>query len=231
MRTSNLGLNSKPPDIPQTHKPELINKKTNQIFPLDTRPASTQYYTFYQIICSRFMAIQVISAIILSFLVPFGLFSLIFIPMGVIGTRSAQSLSVIIMSPWLCGVFSPLLIPLSLPEATRKNLIGPIHTSNFHHQNMLKYGIVRHLILGTGAAIIWIPIGLVISFSLQASINALYFVVYACMYISFISGSIIPFSILGFCMYPNYIRTISLMSMHPVMWKRLFYRMIKCPLC
>lgn len=184
-----------------------------------------------------FVIINIIVAFTASFTFPFAFLSLLYLNTPTLISWSADVLSLLVISPWLCSILSPIAIPMSIPEVDFKTVTKDYFQ---RYENVLlflrsdkcfRFCIFRHFVLGSYAAIIFIPISIFIA-SINVIMSSAVLLTYLCLYIASISAFITPFSILSFTIQPNYDRVmyyINISDKHT--FTILLKKLVKCPLC
>lgn len=195
--------------------------------------------TICGVLSSRYTKFHTLTSMLMSFVFPLCFFSIILIPASTsVALWSSKALSIIVMSPAISAFLSPLMIPVTLPENFDANLVLTTkYIDNFkkcfiffNYDGIFQYALVRNMFIGTYAAVFFIPIALCVTFLLNAVVAPIYFVLLASMYISFVSGFIVPLSIVSTSIEPNHKRVLNIMSRNPNKLKRFIFRVCKAPI-
>lgn len=168
-----------------------------------------------------FFTAQVFASIFTSFLVPVGFFVLL-VPAGAAAWMTGQVISMIVMSPILCGLFSPLLIPIPVHSAWTKGWIRPYILKDSHPKSILMPGraIRRNVLLGSASGFLILPVALPL-LAAFANVGILAFGV--AFYVSMITSILIPPSLFMFCSKEN----IDHMHLH-MTDRNIFRKVLHC---
>jgi hypothetical protein len=219
----------------------------NRITPLESFRNNQHNYTqLNTLLCSRFVIIQTFISMLISFWVPFGFLNLINLGIATTHVLSFTSLSLIVTSPWVTGLLSPFLLPISILQAYNKQWILPIDevllgpfSWIFQKNKYFRFGVVRHFYISSLLAIVFVPCGFLSLWFLGPVISMFHYIVFACVYISCISLTVMPLSIVTYMLKPNIerIQRVILWDVTiPTMFDRRFGRqllsnLVKCPIC
>lgn len=184
-----------------------------------TQPQSNEdAHSVSDVLCSKFAIVHVLVSMSTSFIIPFGFMSLICLHLADEGTRNAQYLSFILLSPFLTAILSPFLVPLSWPEANEKQSISVLSQTHFPHyipffrsDGLFRFAITRHLFIGMLLAVVWIPIG-VLSTLITSKVSTIAYIACLSVYVSLISVCVIPLALLSFSIKPNHERVLCMMK-------------------
>lgn len=192
---------------------------------------------------SRFMVMHVSITFILSFVIPFIFFSLVIVTSkDKVQLKGAQSLSILITTPFISSILPPLLLPLTWPEASAKDMIPLLDDSDFHEYTLapcrtkhdaFRFGFFRNVIIGIYASILWLPFVfialIIIPFD---TVDALAFVLSVSVYTAVVTVSTFPFTTLMYCTKENNATILNNMhsSAHATC-RRMCHRIIYCVCC
>lgn len=148
-----------------------------------------------------FLFLQACASIFTSFFVPVGFFVLL-VPSGPAAWMSGQVLMMTLMSPVLCGLFSPLLIPIPVHTAWKRGWIQPYRIKEMHEKSIFKPGkaLRRNILLGSASGFLILPVALPL-LAVFASIGMLAFGV--ALYVAMITSIIVPPSLFTLCIKEN----------------------------
>jgi len=225
MKSGDLGLH-----LPEQHRVNIRRRGA----PIVVLPPKIR------LCLNTFTILQCAFGASVSFLVPFSFLSLVLAGMTMVTTMSAQTMSIAITSPIICGVLAPIFIPVMLPEAIAKHQVVPIpHDALRGYERFfvflrptIKYGIVRNALIGAYVSLFMVPLALFILLLLPDRLDKLAFVTLASSYISVNALFVIPLSIISFCTEANVPRILVIMNNnHTNKVKHLLFRALYCPLC
>ena len=98
-----------------------------------------------------------------------------------------------------------------------------------------RYGVLRHLALGTVLALLWVPAGMLCAnFVLRGQLSAVATLWFSVIYCSSLPLAAIPLGLLGFAVAPNYARVAANMATpddEPSPIWRLARRALHAPRC
>lgn len=183
-----------------------------------------------RIVCSKFVASQMLAALFVNFVCPFAFLSLIYVLPGKdIAWNSGAVISTSLISPFLSALLAPM--PLSIwiereVHAKRLSLLP------YAHSNALSYCMVRHLLIGYILAIFFAPLYIFLFWSMRPSVSALRFVFLTSLTICVASTVIIPIAVLLFLTETSYKRVQWQMSSLTGNWMHvLLIKITRMPFC
>ena len=186
----------------------------------------------WRVLQSPFCLMQTALNCILSFVFTFGIFFLLlsFEP-GPFELEDPMVLILLFLSPFAVSIFSPIAIPMLMPEMMEKGWLGYVRVMDLpSFMWCLPFlraptALQRHALLSVFVAALWIPLGLfLLSHVITPPYNRLVVCIFGGAYNLTISAAVMPMAILGFTIKDNYDRAIGMMSMHPDWRWRLVQR-------
>lgn len=190
------------------------------------------------VLCSPFVIGQAITGGILGFGIGYGLFTLVLGAGGPYALISTETMLMLCALPPLSAFFTPLFMPLGMPEAAARRWLGYVEPGALPLAFMCmpflqaRRGVVRLLLLGVFASALWIPAGyLVLAFALTPPYAAPDLALFAGLYMLAIGCFVMPLGILGFCIEPNFERVMERMSSDPNKMSRFVKRISSLFLC
>ena len=209
----------------------------------DDDDSSVRSWTMSAVLCCKFCLAQLLVNMVLSFAFPLGFFWVIFYPHTATAptsyaVMSPQVLVAIVASPWMCAVVSGGLLPMSMPEAFQSGWFGTLSTRDARRLHCVlpclrsRYGLVRHLALGTLVAPAWISAMLVLlRHFVGTRLSATLFIYLVPAYIATLPLVLLPLAVLGFAAPASYARVRETMPMHGSVIGKGIRRLLYAPLC
>mmetsp|Transcript_12240 Transcript_12240/g.34423 ORF Transcript_12240/g.34423 Transcript_12240/m.34423 type:complete len:254 (-) Transcript_12240:406-1167(-) len=199
-------------------------------------------FTPRSLVFSGFVVGQTIFNMVASFTGPLLVFWLIFSSGGPYAWNSGEVLGPIIASPWACAIASPAFAPIGMPEALEKGWFGRVDPADVRRLCFVfpflgtapvwRYGVVRHFVLGTQVAVVFIPAALLIArYPVGPLLEAWTQIWLSIIYITLLPLVTMPLALLAFAVEPNLQRAQGLMSDDPRSCARLLKRAMYAPAC
>eukprot|EP00873_Tetraselmis_striata_P002882 jgi/Tetstr1/423146/TSEL_013914.t1 len=191
---------------------------------------------------SKFVIGQTIFNMAASFAGPLAVFWLLFSAGGPYAWNSGEVLGPILASPWACAIASSAFAPISMGDAVASGWFGCTSPESVQRLSWVfpflgthrcwRYGALRHLILGTQVAVVFIPLALLIArYGLGPSLDAWEQIWLSIIYITLLPLVIMPLALLAFAVKPNLERVHTIMPDHPNALMKLMKRAACAPLC
>ena len=181
--------------------------------------APSRFRTARQILRSWFCLAQVTVNVVLSLVFPMGFLWVIFSPHSFISTTTRYAwndstpMGVVLASPWAGTFISCGTLPVALPDALDNGWFGLLPAQSVRRVSCVlpflrpRLGIVRHLLIGTLAALFFIPAGFAVFRYVVGPVMSAETLIVACaMYISSIPIFVVPLGLLGFGLPKNFER-------------------------
>lgn len=140
---------------------------------------------------------------LVNFCVPMGFFCLLFLGGGPYTVLSSQTVSTLLMSPFLTAILSPLFVPLSLPRAIERGWIAPLNM-NRRPPSVLgpRFGWARHAVGGAALCGCCAPLGFVVAAAISP-MSGWTFVVGMAGYIGLLAACALPPATILYCTRDN----------------------------
>jgi len=201
-------------------------------------------FSLAKLMCTPFALGQLIFNMVMSGLGPAVCFYLIFHHTAPKHWNGAPMLGVAIASPWGGAVLSLAWAPVGIPDAVAKGWFGVVQPSAVPRTLRLfpflrvRVGVLRHLGLGTLAALLWMPPLLLLAYYGEGHghgepMHADDFIIFAPAFLAVLPLFILPLGLLGFALPENYARVEAKMSAPEGsgVFCTLVHRGLHAPLC